>query len=236
MRRSTRRCTSRGEERCAGSSSPACAPVGLCVCLEPGLEGRGKKFVTAGGHDQRAAGRGRRPGRARPLGRRPHHRAEQLGDRHPGRANDPIHHAAAPAARWKATAIEPRVKNGPRSAGHGAEAVRDAIAAHDRRPCPSSCADRSPGIKDAELAQHAQLTNRHRAGDLLLRPTQPMAARHQREHQWLLRQYFPKGTDLSRHSLGDLDAVALALNTRPRKTLGWKTPAEALDELLISIR
>jgi IS30 family transposase len=38
---------------------------------------------------------------------------------------------------------------------------------------------------------------------------------------------------LVRHFSGDLDAVALALNTRPRKTLAWKTPAEALDELLL---
>ena len=50
----------------------------------------------------------------------------------------------------------------------------------------------------------------------------------------MLRQYFPKGTDLHRHSRDDLDAVALALNTRPRKTLKWKTPAEALDQLLQS--
>ena len=50
----------------------------------------------------------------------------------------------------------------------------------------------------------------------------------------LLRQYFPKGTDLSRHSKEDLEAVALALNRRPRKTLGWRSPAEALDEHLLS--
>lgn len=44
----------------------------------------------------------------------------------------------------------------------------------------------------------------------------------------LLRQYFPKRTDLSRYSQSDLDAVALKLNTRPRKTLGFKTPADTL--------
>ena len=51
----------------------------------------------------------------------------------------------------------------------------------------------------------------------------------------LLRQYFCKGTDLSRWSADDLAAVAHALNTRPRKTLGWKTPAEALNEHLSSL-
>ena len=50
----------------------------------------------------------------------------------------------------------------------------------------------------------------------------------------LLRQYFPKGTDLSVHSADALAAVALALNSRPRKTLGWRTPAEALDDVLRS--
>ena len=52
----------------------------------------------------------------------------------------------------------------------------------------------------------------------------------------LLRQYFPKGTDLHRYHREDLDAVALALNTRPRKTLGWRTPAETLDEYLRSMQ
>ena len=50
----------------------------------------------------------------------------------------------------------------------------------------------------------------------------------------LLRQYFPKGTDLGAHSANDLAAVAAALNARPRKTLGRRTPAEAFDEALQS--
>jgi len=56
-----------------------------------------------------------------------------------------------------------------------------------------------------------------------------LATGDQREHDGLLRQYFPKGTDLSQHSVADLAAVAEQLNTRPRKTLGWNTPAERLE-------
>jgi len=52
----------------------------------------------------------------------------------------------------------------------------------------------------------------------------------------LLRQYFPKGTDLSRWSAEEIQAVANALNHRPRKTLSWRTPAEALDEHLRSLQ
>lgn len=51
----------------------------------------------------------------------------------------------------------------------------------------------------------------------------------------LLRQYFHKGTDLSRWSAEDLKAVALSLNNRPRKYLGWKTPVEVFEEQLRSL-
>jgi IS30 family transposase len=50
----------------------------------------------------------------------------------------------------------------------------------------------------------------------------------------LLRQYFPKGTDLHAYGPEDLEHVAQELNARPRKTLGWKTPAESLRDLLIA--
>ena len=70
-----------------------------------------------------------------------------------------------------------------------------------------------------------------RAG-LLLRSSQPMAARHQREHQRAAAPVLSKGYRSQRTQRDDLEAVALALNTRPRKTLGWKTPAETLDEFL----
>jgi IS30 family transposase len=49
----------------------------------------------------------------------------------------------------------------------------------------------------------------------------------------LLRQYFPKGTDLSQHSAAELVEVAAELNGRPRETLGWRTPTEALTKLLL---
>jgi transposase, IS30 family len=48
----------------------------------------------------------------------------------------------------------------------------------------------------------------------------------------LLRQYLPKTDNLARYSQAELDAVAHRLNTRPRQTLDWRTPADALDSVL----
>jgi IS30 family transposase len=128
--------------------------------------------------------------------------------------------------------VEPRVKNGPALAGHGAEAVRDAIA-ETIMTLPAQLRRSLTWDQGAEMAQHAQLRIDTGLDIFFCDPQSPWQRGTNENTNGLLRQYFPKGTDLSRHSRGDLDAVALALNTRPRKTLGWKTPAEALDDLLL---
>src|ERR671910_1625613 len=129
--------------------------------------------------------------------------------------------------------VEPRVKNGPALAGHGAEAVRDAIA-ETITTLPAQLRRSLTWDQGAEMAQHAQLRIDTGLDIFFCDPQSPWQRGTNENTNGLLRQYFPKGTDLSRHSRGDLDAVALALNTRPRKTLGWRTPAEAIDELLRS--
>jgi IS30 family transposase len=124
-----------------------------------------------------------------------------------------------------------RAKNGPALAGHGAEAVRDAIA-RAIVTMPEQLRRSLTWDQGAELAQHARLKIDTGVDVYFCDPHSPWQRGSNENTNGLLRQYFPKGTDLGAHSVDDLDAVALALNTRPRKTLGWKTPAETLDEFI----
>jgi len=116
-------------------------------------------------------------------------------------------------------------------AGHGAEAVRDAIAAKIVI-LPEQLRKSLTWDQAAELAQHAQLRIDAGLAIYFCDPRSPWQRRTNENTNGLLRQYFPKGTDISRYTEQELDAVAATLNGRPRKTLAWKTPAEALDELL----
>jgi IS30 family transposase len=126
---------------------------------------------------------------------------------------------------------DPRVKNGPSLTGHGAEAVRDAIAVAIRA-LPEHLRRSLTWDQGAEMAQHARLRIDTGLEVYFCDPQSPWQRGTNENTNGLLRQYFPKGTDLARHCVDDLAAVAAALNTRPRKTLGWKTPAEVLDEHL----
>ena len=128
-----------------------------------------------------------------------------------------------------------RVKNGPPLAGHGAEAVRDAIAAAITT-LPAQLRQSLTWDQGSEMSQHARLRIETGLPIYFCDPHSPWQRGTNENTNGLLRQYFPKGTDLARHSATDLDAIASTLNGRPRKTLGWKTPAEALDDLLVSVQ
>jgi IS30 family transposase len=124
------------------------------------------------------------------------------------------------------------VKNGPPLAGHGAEAVRDAIAA-SIISLPTQLRRSLTWDQGAEMAQHAQLKITAGLPVYFCDPHSPWQRGSNENTNGLLRQYFPKGTDLARHSHADLAAVAAELNGRPRKTLNWRTPAEALNDHLL---
>ena len=127
----------------------------------------------------------------------------------------------------------PRPKNGPALAGHGAEAVRDAIA-RTIVALPELLRQSLTWDQGAEMAQHPKLTIDTGLRVYFCNPHSPWQRGTNENTNGLLRQYFPKGTDLCAHSADELAAVAMALNSRPRKTLGWRTPAEMFDQAMQS--
>jgi len=126
-----------------------------------------------------------------------------------------------------------RAKNGPALAGHGAKAVRDAIT-RTITTLPEAVRRSLTWDQGAEMTEHPRLRIDTGLQVYFCDPHSPWQRGTNENTNGLLRQYFPKGTDLAAHSAGDLTAVATALNARPRKTLNWRTPAEALDAVLQS--
>ncbi len=115
--------------------------------------------------------------------------------------------------------------------GHTAEEVRDVLV-----PLISSLPDHLRGSltwdQGCEMAAHKQFSIATGVPVYFCDPHSPWQRGSNENTNGLLRQYFPKGTDLKVHTTADLEHVAQQLNARPRKTLGWKTPAERLRDLL----
>jgi IS30 family transposase len=127
----------------------------------------------------------------------------------------------------------PRTKNGPALAGYGAVTMKNALAA-TMTTLPERLRRSLTWDRGKELSQHTAFKVETGIPVYFADPQSPWQRGTNENTNGLLRQYFARGTDHSRWSADELDAVAAALNSRPRKTLGWRTPAEELDRYLQS--
>ena len=129
----------------------------------------------------------------------------------------------------------PRAKNGPPLAGYGAITMKNALAA-TITTLPGQLFRSLTWDRGKELSAHAEFKAETGIPVYFADPHSPWQRPTNENTNGLLRQYFPKGTDLARWSAEEIEAVAATLNNRPRKTLGWRTPAEALNEQLLSLQ
>ncbi len=126
---------------------------------------------------------------------------------------------------------QPRTKNGPALAGYGAVTMKNALS-RSMATLPEQLQRSLTWDRGKELSAHAEFTVETDIPVYFADPKSPWQRGTNENTNGLLRQYFPKGTDLSRWSAEEIEAVAHTLNNRPRKVLGWKTPAETLNEHL----
>jgi transposase, IS30 family len=116
-------------------------------------------------------------------------------------------------------------------AGRTAEAVRDALI-DTVADLPAHLKRSLTWDQGCEMAAHHAFSIATDIPVYFCDPASPWQRGSNENTNGLLRQYFPKGTDLAAHTRDHLNAVAAELNDRPRKTLGWETPAERLSKLL----
>lgn len=127
--------------------------------------------------------------------------------------------------------LVPRTKNGPALAGYGAITMANALK-KTVTTLPAQLWQSLTWDRGKELSDHARFTIESGVRVFFANPHSPWQRGTNENTNGLLRQYFPKGTDLSRWSEREIQAIAQTLNNRPRKTLGWKTPAETLNEYI----
>ena len=116
---------------------------------------------------------------------------------------------------------------------HGAEAVRDAMTAQIMN-LPAHLRRSVTWDQGSEMADHQRFAIDTGIDVYFCDPHSPWQRGSNENTNGLLRQYLPKSSDLSKHTVADLAAIADSLNQRPRKTLGWATPANLLNMLLVA--
>jgi IS30 family transposase len=115
--------------------------------------------------------------------------------------------------------------------GHAADVVADALAAKITE-LPEQLRRSLTWDQGKEMASHARFTIKTGVPVYFCDPRSPWQRGSNENTNGLLRQYFPKRTEIAHYTQAELDAVAAELNGRPRQTLGFKTPSHALDEAL----
>ena len=204
-------------------------------------------YVQGRGELRRELARCLRSGRAK---RRPQHREE-----HRGKIPDMVMISERPAeaadravpGHWEgdliigkngASAVGTLVERTSRFVillhlpnGHGAEEVRDAMTRQIVR-LPAELRRSVTWDQGKEMSQHKNFTIETGIPIYFCDPHSPWQLGSNENTNGLLRQYMPKGTDLSKHSRQDLDEIASSLNWRPRETIGFKAPTDALAALV----
>ena len=135
--------------------------------------------------------------------------------------------------RQEGYGLRPPKKNGPALAGYGALTMKEALA-KTMGTVPEPLRQTLTWDRGKELSAHALFT-RDTGVRVYFADAKSPWQRGSNEHlNGLLRQYFPKGTDLSRWTEKELAAVAQTLNDRPRGILEWRTPHEAFNDQIRS--